>query len=469
MNSEWPRVRLGDHVDSCLGKMLDKKKNKGKEQPYLGNSNVRWGEFDLSALAQMKFEEGESERYGLSYGDLIICEGGEPGRCAIWKSELPDMKIQKALHRVRPKSSLNNYFLYYWFLHAGKRGLLEPYFTGTTIKHLTGKVLNNLEIPLPPLSHQKFVARILGELDEKIQLNQKVNQTLEQMAQAIFKSWFVDFEPVKAKMAAKESWQALQAEGEVESLPDLETCMNLAAMQVISGQTEEALNQMADQQPEQFSELFKTAALFPAAMQDSELGEIPEGWEATTLGAEFDITMGQSPPGDTYNEVGEGVAFFQGRRDFGVRFPKNRVYCSAPKRMAKASDTLLSVRAPVGDVNIAGSSCCIGRGLAALRHKSGCSSFTYYSALELGSQLASYDSEGTVFGSINQKNLNALDFKKPLPSLVKCFSNYAKSLDEKIFTLSLQIQSLEAVRDTLLPKLLSGELSVADLELVGEA
>ena len=83
MSSEWPQVRLGNHVDACLGKMLDAKKNKGMPQPYLGNSNVRWGKFELVDLAEMRFEPHEEERYSLRPGDLVVCEGGEPGRCAI--------------------------------------------------------------------------------------------------------------------------------------------------------------------------------------------------------------------------------------------------------------------------------------------------------------------------------------------------------------------------------------------------
>lgn len=92
---KWEKVKLGNVTDSCLGKMLDQNKNKGDYQPYLANVNVRWGEFDLEDLPLMKFEESEQERYELKYGDLVICEGGEPGRCAIWKEQIPNMKIQK--------------------------------------------------------------------------------------------------------------------------------------------------------------------------------------------------------------------------------------------------------------------------------------------------------------------------------------------------------------------------------------
>lgn len=105
------KVKLGTVIDSCLGKMLDAAKNKGEYEPYLANLNVRWGDFDLDNLSQMRFESHEQERYGIKYGDLIMCEGGEPGRCAIWRDELPDMKIQKALHRIRPHDCLDVRYL----------------------------------------------------------------------------------------------------------------------------------------------------------------------------------------------------------------------------------------------------------------------------------------------------------------------------------------------------------------------
>ena len=144
----------------------------------------------------MRFEEHEHERYGLEYGDLVVCEGGEPGRCAIWKDQIPGMKIQKALHRIKSKETLDNRFLHYWFLLSSKTGALEPYFTCTTIKHLTGKAIVELPIPLPLLEEQKAIAHILGSLDDKIELNRQMNATLEAIAQALFKSWFVDFDPV---------------------------------------------------------------------------------------------------------------------------------------------------------------------------------------------------------------------------------------------------------------------------------
>ena len=189
---KWEKVKLGNVTDSCLGKMLDQNKNKGDYQPYLANVNVRWGEFDLEDLPLMKFEESEQERYELKYGDLVICEGGEPGRCAIWKEQIPNMKIQKALHRVRVHDCLDYRYLFYWFLLAGKTGELEQYFTGATIKHMPGQKLKEVVIDKPPLEIQHRIADILSAYDDLIENNQKQIKLLEEAAQRLYKEWFVD-------------------------------------------------------------------------------------------------------------------------------------------------------------------------------------------------------------------------------------------------------------------------------------
>ena len=189
---KWEKVKLGNVTDSCLGKMLDQNKNKGDYQPYLANVNVRWGEFDLEDLPLMKFEESEQERYELKYGDLVICEGGEPGRCAIWKEQIPNMKIQKALHRVRVHDCLDYRYLFYWFLLAGKTGELNQYFTGATIKHMPGQKLKEVVIDKPPLEIQNRIADILSAYDDLIENNQKQIKLLEEAAQRLYKEWFVD-------------------------------------------------------------------------------------------------------------------------------------------------------------------------------------------------------------------------------------------------------------------------------------
>lgn len=191
--SKWQTRKLGEISEMCLGKMLDGKKNKGKFQPYLANINVRWGGFDLSSLNEMRFEDSEQERYGLKFGDLVVCEGGEPGRCSIWKEQVPGMKIQKALHRVRINSSHSNEFVYYRLLLAGKNGELAKHFIGSTIKHLTGIGLKQVEFSFPVFEEQKKIAAALSSLDAKIDCNKRINAELEAMAKTLYDYWFVQF------------------------------------------------------------------------------------------------------------------------------------------------------------------------------------------------------------------------------------------------------------------------------------
>ena len=159
----WKWVRLGEISFSCLGKMLDRQKNVGIPMPYLRNVNVRWGRFDLSDLLEMKFEDVTDSRFLIKKGDLVMCEGGEPGRCAIWESE-ESIHFQKALHRIRFQEYVDVHFSYLIFEFYAKSGFLNNLFTGTTIKHLTGQVLEKIPFPLPPLAEQKRIVATLEEL-----------------------------------------------------------------------------------------------------------------------------------------------------------------------------------------------------------------------------------------------------------------------------------------------------------------
>ena len=160
---EWEDQALADFSESRLGKMLDKAKNTGVPTEYLRNINVRWFHFDLMDLSKIKVEAEEINKYNLEPGDVLICEGGEPGRAAIWKNEKGGIIFQKALHRVRLKKHvLPDYLLYNLFLDA-KSERLNELFTGTTIKHLTGRNLSKYTIQVPPLQEQQeIVKRVEG-------------------------------------------------------------------------------------------------------------------------------------------------------------------------------------------------------------------------------------------------------------------------------------------------------------------
>jgi type I restriction enzyme S subunit len=171
--------------------MLDQNKNRGDMLPYLANVDVRWGEFDLADLRQMRFESHEMDRYGLKVGDIVMCEGGEPGRCALWKDQIPGLMIQKALHRIRPHDGLDNRFLYYTFLHKGRTGGFGHLFTGATIKHLPGQNLAKLEIDFPEPPDQRAIASILSAYDDAIENNRRRMALLEKAARLLYEEWFV--------------------------------------------------------------------------------------------------------------------------------------------------------------------------------------------------------------------------------------------------------------------------------------
>jgi type I restriction enzyme S subunit len=178
------------------------------------------------------------------------------------------------------------------------------------------------------------------------------------------------------------------------------------------------------------------------------------------------VTMGSSPPGSTYNEIGEGLPFYQGVADFGFRFPGVRVFCSAPVRVAGAGDVLLSVRAPVGRLNQALVECCIGRGVAALASEHPRS--LLYALRSARHVWAPYNAEGTVFGAIKADDLKAVAVPWPADGSVGSCEAALAELDDRLSAALIEIDTLRSLRDALLPELLSGRLRVRDAESVVE-
>ncbi|MGE9890627.1 restriction endonuclease subunit S [Mediterraneibacter faecis] len=202
-----------------------------------------------------------------------------------------------------------------------------------------------------------------------------------------------------------------------------------------------------------------------AIYQQMFIDNASSDWTEGTLSDIADITMGQSPSGNSYNEDGNGTIFFQGRAEFGFRFPTVRLYTTEPKRMAYANDTLMSVRAPVGDLNVAHTDCCIGRGLAAIHSKNNHQSFVLYTMFSLKKQLDVFNGEGTVFGSINRNSLNEMPILIPSSEKLDEFEALVAPMDAAIRNNYDEICRLEQLRDTLLPKLMSGELDFSDIDL----
>ena len=189
-------------------------------------------------------------------------------------------------------------------------------------------------------------------------------------------------------------------------------------------------------------------------------GELPDN---ASLSDVAEITMGQSPAGSSYNEDGVGTVFYQGRAEFGWRYPSQRLSTTEPKRMARRGDVLMSVRAPVGDLNIAFEDCCIGRGLAAIHSEH--PSFCLYLMRSLHSKLDAFNGEGTVFGSINGRALKSLPIALPKTREIQTFEKEVSPIDAQIRGNELQSRLLVTLRDTLLPRLMSGEIDVSKVTL----
>ena len=399
---KWEKVRLGDVTDSCLGKMLDKEKNKGDYQPYLANVNVRWGEFNFDELPEMRFEAHEQERYGLEYGDLIVCEGGEPGRCAIWKNQIPNMKIQKALHRVRTHDCLDYCFLFYWFLLAGRQGVFEQYITGATIKHLPGDKLKSILIDLPPLSYQKRVAEILSAYDNLIENNQKQIKFLEEAAQRLYKEWFVDLR-----------------------FPGHETTP------IVDGMPKGWIKDRAD--------LFF----------DITIGKTPPRAESQWFvnnknGIQWVSISDMGKSGAYIFETVEGLTT-EAVEKYNVK-------------IIPADTVLVSFKLTVGRVSITTENMCTNEAIAHFRVDKELRDYTY-----LYLKSFEYDNLGNtsaISKAVNSKIIKAMPFIMPDKSTLINFERLIAPIMNEIYNKSLQIKQLTEARDRLLPKLMSGEIEV---------
>lgn len=378
---EWKEVLLGELVDIYDSKRIpltsqEREKIKG-DIPYYGAQGI------IDYINQFLFD-----------GEYILI--AEDGNNIISRQEniaqIAKGKFWVNNHAHILQGKIEQNLLCYIINHTDISG----YVTGSAQPKLNQANLLKIPIKIPVnLSDQRKIAGILSALDSKIENNNKINANLEAQAEALFKSWFVDFTPFK-------------------------------------------------DQP----------------FVDSELGPIPQGWKVGTLGDIANIIMGQSPAGSSYNERGNGVIFYQGRTEFGFRFPNVRLYTTMPKRYAEPMSILLSVRAPVGDINVAIEKCCIGRGLASISSKRGLHSFLLYLVKSLKNRLEVFNGEGTVFGSINKNTLMQFKIIIPPIEMQEKFNEIIQRHDCMVLELHKEIINLSTQRDTLLPKLMSGEIKL---------
>lgn len=376
--------------------------------PSIRTPNIGRGRLILDDVKRVSEKTYEiwTKREIPQMNDLILAREAPIGNVAII---LPNQKVCLGQRTVliRPdQDKIIPQYLCYLLLGDEIQERILSVSNGATVHHLNMGDIRNLELPaLPALPIQRKIATILGAYDDLIENNTRRIRILEEMAQALYREWFVNFR-----------------------FPGHEDVL----------------------------------------MVESELGLVPEGWEVKKLGDVCNILMGQSPKSEFYNDTGEGLPFHQGVTDFGDRFPTTRKYCTVLKRVAEAGDILFSVRAPVGRINIANKKIVIGRGLCAIRNLSGNQVFAFQQLKEQFKEEDTMGG-GTIFKSVTKKDMNGIKLLVPYETQITNFEEIVTPIFAELENLVLRNITLHRTRDLLLPKLISGEVDVSNLKIETEA
>lgn len=416
MQNNWRKVSLGDlqkeglaHIQTGpFGTVLKASEYSDQGVPVISVGEIREGYLKIHDHTPKVSEDTVNRlpQFVLEAGDIVFGRKGAINRNSIVNAEQSGWFLGSDGIRLRMSPEINSVFVSYTFRSPAVGRWLLQNSSGSIMPSLNQKTLDRLPVWLPEREVQDAIASLLSSIDQKIELNNRINAELEAMAKTLYDYWFVQFD-----------------------FPD------------------------ANGKP------YKTSGgkmVYNPILKR----EIPEGWSDKTLSQIANITMGQSPEGSSYNEEGIGTIFYQGSTDFGWLFPSTRQYTTAPSRMAKKGDILLSVRAPVGDMNIANTDCCIGRGLAALNSKTGSDGFLFYVMKYFKQIFDRRNSEGTTFGSITKNDLHSLTLAYPTTDLLKRYDDVVTNYNKMIFERSLENRELVNLRDWLLPMLMNGQVTV---------
>jgi type I restriction enzyme S subunit len=395
--SEWNDTTLGEFVGFQRGHDLTESERRAGNVPVMGSAGQN-GFHDTALAKGPGIVVGRS---GASFGQVHF-------------SPIDYWPHNTALYVTDFKGNDERFAFY--FLKAID---FSGYNSGSAQPSLNRNFIYSIPVRIPPLAEQKAIAAVLGALDDKIELNRRMNATLEAMARGLFQSWFVDFDPVRAKL-------------------DGRTPVGIDAA---------------------------TAALFPEQLEDSPLGHIPKGWAVARLDETASVMMGLSPDGDSYNSQGIGAPLINGPVEFGEYFPVKTKWTESATRFAAEGDLIFCVRgSTTGRRVISDGAYGIGRGVCAIRAKDGFQSFLYQT-INVGLDRLLEKTTGSVFPSLSAPDIKGLfcaeaDQRKPY------LKAYERSVRrgrwfKRIQENNHQSRTLATLRDTLLPKLLSGELSVA--------
>ena len=326
---------------------------------------------------------------------------GTLGRIAQNKSASLEATVDGHVTIVRPDHTKVNGAFFGYALISVERLIASMGEGATGQTELSRQRLKEVEVPIPEMHIQQKIAAILSAYDDLIENNLRRIKLLEQVAQTLYREWFVKFRfPGHQK----------------------------------------------------------------AKLINSPLGKIPEGWVVKHLSDVCSILMGQSPKSEFYNIDGQGLPFHQGVTDFGERFPTTRVYCTFAGRIAEAGDILFSVRAPVGRLNLTDRKIIIGRGLSAIRNLDGCQYFTFHQLKEIFTE-EDIMGGGTIFKAVTKGDMERIECLYPPKNYILWFEKVGVPIAEQIAVLDRNNRILRQTRDLLLPKLISGVLDVSELDL----
>lgn len=490
MKSNWRQSTWGDEVSLEYGKAIrGYREGSGQYRVFGSNGPIGW----------------TTESLAPGPGVILGRKGAYRG---VQYSQDPFFVIDTAYYVV-PKTELDMRWLYY-AIQYHKLGEIDD---GSPVPSTTRAAVYVREVEIPPLNVQRRIAKILGSIDQKIELNRQTNQTLEHIAQAIFKSWFVDFEPTRAKIAAKQYWQALNDVVETSSptcysetddtakpnIQGLDEAMNQAAMAAISGlsRTDAAgapLEELQQLSPEQLQYLQNIAALFPDTLVDSELGEtnssgtnldsgigglkgggmdsrrIPEGWEVKSLSEIIEVVGGGTPKRSEELYWNGDIPWFSVKdapslSDVFVLDTVEKITDLGLKKsstkLLPVGATIITARGTVGKLALVGTPMCMNQSCYGIISVEGIGPYFNYFNLREAISTLQRNTHGAVFDTITTQTFESYSMPVCGGELLKIYEDFVAPLMDKIKANCAEIVSLGDTRDTLLPKLLSGEIIVA--------
>ena len=422
--------------------------------PYVGIPQLKNGHIRLDGARLISEEDFVlwTKKAKPKHNDVILSRRCNPGESAYVPEGL-EIALGQNLVLLRSDGSVIYPPFLRWLVQGNEWWEQVNKFlnVGAVFNSLKCKDIPNFNLTIPSLNEQKRITDILSSLDNKIELNNKVNQTLESITQAIFKSWFIDFDPVRAKIAAK-------LEGKNPEL---------AAMCAISSKSEAELEQMAK---EDFAELQATAALFPDELVESELGEVPKGWEVSTVGEQVQTVGGGTPSTKNVDFWDDGIHYWTTPKDLSNLTDKillnteRKITDAGLKKISSGllpKDTvLMSSRAPVGYLALSKIEVAINQGYIAILPNMKYSAEYLIQWCEANMAEIKGRASGTTFQEISKKNFREISFVCPDDKVVVSYTKTVKTLYDEITSKAKENQSLINLRDTLLPKLMSGEISL---------